>query len=227
VSTALITGASHGIGRAIAQQLADGWNIVAVARSQSELEALAHDISARGGRCRALALDITDHAAVSRALSSLDVDVLVNNAGIGIIKPVAEMSVEEWRTQVALNLDAMFYVTRALLPGMLARKRGHIVNIGSLTGRNPIVGGACYSGTKHAVVGFTESLMLEVRDAGVRVSLIMPGSVDTGFAGHGKGAPWKLTPETVGRAVRYVLEQTDEALISRVELRPARVESSK
>ncbi|HTL97035.1 MAG TPA: SDR family NAD(P)-dependent oxidoreductase [Gemmatimonadaceae bacterium] len=224
MSTALVTGASRGIGRAIAERFAERYEIVAVARSAKELEDVARSIESRGGRCRSIALDVSDHAAVSSALGSLEVDVLVNNAGLGIMKPIAEMSVEEWRRQVSVNLDGMFYVTRALLPGMITRQRGYVVNIGSLAGRNSFVGGACYSATKHAVIGFSESLMLEVRDAGVRVTVIMPGSVDTEFSGHAAGnAPWKLTPADVAESVWYVVSQPDRALVSRVEMRPARV----
>jgi NADP-dependent 3-hydroxy acid dehydrogenase YdfG len=224
VSTALVTGASRGIGRAIAERLAERYEIVAVARSAKELQDVARSIESRGGRCRSITLDVSDHATVSSALGSLEVDVLVNNAGLGIMKPIAEMSVDEWRRQVSINLDGMFYVTRALLPGMITRQRGYVVNIGSLAGRNSFVGGACYSATKHAVIGFSESLMLEVRDAGVRVTVIMPGSVDTEFSGHAAGnAPWKLTPADVAESVWYVVSQPDRALVSRVELRPARV----
>lgn len=227
MSTALVTGASRGIGRAIAERLAERYEIIAVARSATALQDVARGIESRGGRCRTITLDVGDHAAVSSALGSLDVDVLVNNAGLGIIKPIAEMSVDEWRRQVSVNLDGMFYVTRAVLPGMMGRQRGSIVNIGSLAGRNSFVGGACYSATKHAVIGFSESLMLEVRDAGVRVTVIMPGSVDTGFGGHTAGnAAWKLTAGDVAESVWYVVSQPDRALVSRVEMRPARVARS-
>ena len=123
---------------------------------------------------------------------------------------------------VAVNLDALFYVTRALLPGMVARGRGHIVNIGSLSGRGAFVGGTCYAATKHAVVGFSESLMMEVRDAGVRVSIVMPGSVDTSFSPSSGDASWKLSASDVASAVLFTLDQPDNSLVSRVELRPLR-----
>lgn len=224
MSTALVTGASRGIGRAVAERLAERYDIIAVARSGKALDELARSIAQRGGRCRTIVLDVSDHAAVASALASLEVDVVVNNAGVGVIKPVADLSVNEWRQQMAVNLDGMFYVTRAVLPGMIARGRGYVVNVGSLAGRNPFAGGACYSATKHAVIGFSESLMLEVRDAGVRVTVIMPGSVDTDFGGHAAGsASWKLTAGDVAESVWYVVSQPDRALVSRVELRPARV----
>jgi 3-oxoacyl-[acyl-carrier protein] reductase len=218
--TAVITGASRGIGRATARRLAAEWEIVAVARSAKDLESLRREIEDAGGDCSALELDVTDAAAVQRALSDIDAEVLVNNAGLGIMKPMLELGIDEWRSMVALNLDAVFYVTRALLPGMVKRGRGHVVNIGSLAGRGAFVGGSCYAATKHAMVGFSESLMMEVRDSGVRVSLVMPGSVDTAFSSSTGDASWKLGAADVAEAVAYTLAQPDGALVSRVELRP-------
>ncbi|HKV50246.1 MAG TPA: SDR family NAD(P)-dependent oxidoreductase [Gemmatimonadaceae bacterium] len=224
MSTALVTGASRGIGRAIAERLAERYEIIAVARSAKSLDDVARSIEKRGGRCRPIVLDVSDHAAVEKSLGSLDVEVLVNNAGLGIIKPLVDLGVDEWRQQMSVNLDGMFYVTRVVLPRMIARGRGYVVNIGSLAGRNSFVGGTCYSATKHAVIGFSESLMLEVRDAGVRVTVIMPGSVDTDFGGHTAGnASWKLTAGDVAEGVWYAINQPERALVSRVEMRPARV----
>lgn len=220
---AVITGASRGIGRAIAKRLAERWEIVAVARSSDELASLRREIESAGGTCRPITLDITDAAAVERALGGIEADVLVNNAGVGMLRPLLELSLEDWRTMVGVNLDALFYVTRVLLPGMVQRRAGFIITIGSLAGRNAFVGGACYAATKHAVVGFSESLMLEVRDAGVRVSTIMPGSVATDFGRPKSDKSWMLTAEDVADAVWFTLHQPENALISRVEMRPARV----
>jgi NADP-dependent 3-hydroxy acid dehydrogenase YdfG len=105
---------------------------------------------------------------------------------------------------------------------MVQRRRGHIINIGSLSGRGAFVGGTSYSATKHALVGFSESLMMEVRDSGVRVSLVMPGSVDTGFSSNKGDTSWKLRASDVADAVMYTLDQPGNALVSRVELRPLR-----
>lgn len=220
--TAVVTGASKGIGREVARRLAARWEIVAVARSAPELDDLCREIADVGGVCRALRLDVGDAAAVERSLAGIDADVLVNNAGIGIMRPLLELTVEEWRSTVAVNLDALFYVTRALLPGMVARGAGHVVNIGSLSGRSAFVGGSCYAATKHAVVGFSESLLLEVRDAGVRVSLIMPGSVDTQFRQRQGDKSWMLSASDVADAVLFAVDQSANSLISRVELRPLR-----
>ncbi|HEU4630681.1 MAG TPA: SDR family NAD(P)-dependent oxidoreductase [Gemmatimonadaceae bacterium] len=219
--TALVTGASRGIGRAIALRLAADHDVVAVARSADALQALARGIEARGGRCRAIPLDVTDAAAVRERLAGVEVDVLVNNAGVGVMKPLLEMAPEEWARQLDVNVNALYHVTRAVLPGMVDRGRGYVITIGSLAGRNTFAGGTAYTGTKHFVIGFSESLMLEVRDRGVRVSVVMPGSVDTDFGRGRTGAEWKLTADEVADAVAYLVSTPPHALVSRVEMRPA------
>jgi len=216
--TALVTGASRGIGRAIALRLANSHEILAVARSTTELDALASEIDAHGGRCRPIALDVTDGDAVARTLGGQAVDVLVNNAGVGTLKPFLELAPEEWRTMVDVNLNALYHVTRAVLPGMVERGRGDVINIGSIAGRSAFVGGSCYAATKWAVMAFTESLMLEVRDAGVRVSVVMPGSVATHF-GSREAKDWNLVPEDVAESVAHIVAAPPEVLIHRLEVR--------
>jgi NADP-dependent 3-hydroxy acid dehydrogenase YdfG len=164
-------------------------------------------------------LDLADHAAVTLALAGIEADVLVNNAGLITIKPFLEIAPAEWQAMLDVNLTALYTVTRALLPGMIARRRGFIVLLGSLAGRNTFVGGTGYTATKHGVIGFAESLMLEVREHNVRVATIMPGSVDT--KGVASDADWKLTTENVAEAVWFTITQPERALISRVEMRPA------
>jgi NADP-dependent 3-hydroxy acid dehydrogenase YdfG len=163
-NTAVVTGASRGIGRAVALRLGSSHHIVALARSLPELETLASDIRAAGGSCDTIELDVADANAVARALGGVRADVLVNNAGVGYMKPLLELNSDEWHAMVDVNFNALFHVTRAVLPGMVERGRGHIVMIGSIAGRSAFVGGSCYAATKHAVMGFSESLMLEVRD---------------------------------------------------------------
>jgi 3-oxoacyl-[acyl-carrier protein] reductase len=221
MSTALVTGASRGIGRAIALRLATRHGIVAVARSADELEELASTIARAGGRCRTIPLDVTDAAAVHEALAGLAVDVLVNNAGVGIMRPLLEMEPGEWARMMDVNVNALFHVTRAVLPGMVERGRGHVVNIGSLAGRSSFVGGTAYTGTKHFVIGFSESLMLEVREPGGKVSVVMPGSVNTAFGSGGeRDKSWALQAEDVAEAVAHVIETPPHVLVSRVEMRP-------
>ena len=144
---AVITGASRGIGRAIALRLAGEFEIAAVARSRDELDTLRLEIEHAGGVCRPLVADLTDAGAVDRTLSGIDAQVLVNNAGIGAIKPFVELTREEWRRMVDVNFNALFDVTRAVLPPMIARKSGHIVVIGSISARSAFVGGTCYAAT--------------------------------------------------------------------------------
>lgn len=217
---AVVTGASRGIGRAIALRLAPAYEIVAVARTGSELEALGREIEAKGGRCRPVVLDLADAGAIPAALAGIDADVLVNNAGIGVMKPLVELTPAEWDRMLAVNVSAPYHVTRALLPGMIARGRGHVVNISSIAGRSAFAGGAGYAATKHFVNGFSESLMLEVRDHGVRVSVVSPGSVATGFS-SGADAAWKLRPEQVADSVAHVLDAPPGALVYSVEVRAA------
>lgn len=225
--TAVVTGASRGIGRAIARRLARAHDIIAIARSEDELRSLADEIAADGGRCRPLPLDVTDAAAVQRALADVQAGILVNNAGVGHIKPLLDLSVEEWQEMVGVNFNALFYITRAVLPGMIRGGGGDIVNIGSLAGRNTFVGGTGYAGTKHAVIGFTESLMLEVRQHNVRVSVVMPGSVATELRtgspllGRADDTSWMLTPDDIAESVAFIVEQRSNALVSRIEIRPS------
>jgi NADP-dependent 3-hydroxy acid dehydrogenase YdfG len=215
---AVVTGASRGIGRAIAIRLASDYEIVAMARSEAKLEALAEEIERRGGACRPRCVDITNAEAVAAALAGIDAQVLINNAGIGLMKPFMELTRDEWRRMVDVNFNALFDVTRALLPGMIARKSGHIVMIGSISGRSAYVGGTCYAATKHAVMGFTECLMLEVRDSGVKVSVVNPGSVATEFS-HKPDPSWMLSAEEVADAVAFTLATPADVLVHRVEIR--------
>jgi 3-oxoacyl-[acyl-carrier protein] reductase len=220
--TALVTGASRGIGRAIALRLAaDGYDVIGVARDQAELDSLCAEIAKAGGKCRALPLDITDGAAVSRALANESVDVLVNNAGVGIIKPFVDMSLDEWTTMLDVNVNALYHVTHALLPKMLERGSGHVCTIGSISGRSAYAGGAAYSGTKAFVTAWAESLMLEVRGRGVKVSVVAPGGVATEFSGHTvtEADQWKLAPEDVASAVQQVIATPPDVLIHRLEVR--------
>jgi 3-oxoacyl-[acyl-carrier protein] reductase len=218
--TALVTGASRGIGRAIALRLAATHDVTAVARSPDDLARLADEVGAAGGRCAVVPLDVADPAAVARALGGRDADVLVNNAGVGVLKPLLELTPAEWHRMVDVNLNALYHVTRAVLPGMVARGRGHVVIVGSIAGRSAFVGGAGYAATKHAVMGFAESLMLEVRDAGVKVSVVSPGSVATEFSGRGgPKAGGQLDADDVAAAVAYAVATPPEVLVHRVEVR--------
>ena len=220
--SALVTGASRGIGRATALRLSAAFDIIAVARSAGELASLQEEIEIGGGVCRTIPLDIADEKAVGAALRGLEVDVLVNNAGVATMKPFLELTSAEWHRMVDVNFNSLYYVTHALIGGMVQRKQGFVVTIGSLAGRNTFVGGSCYAATKHAVMGFSESLMLEVRDAGVRVTVVMPGSVATDLTPSSGDQSWKLTSNQIADSVWYLVTQPESVLVSRIEIRPAR-----
>ena len=218
--TALVTGASRGIGRAIALALAPAHDLILTARSAAALSSVAQDAAAVGAKVQAIPCDLADPAAVHAALANVQCDVLINNAGVATIKPLLSLTSAQWQSMVDVNVNALFYVTRAVLPGMVERQRGHVVTIGSIAGRNTFVGGSCYSGTKHFVMGFSESLLLEVRDAGVKVSVVMPGSVETELFPAGTDTSWMCTPDDVASAVRHLVETPPHVLQYIVEVRP-------
>jgi short-subunit dehydrogenase len=215
---AVVTGASRGIGRAIATRLAAEYNIVAAARSADQLESLSREIVAAGGTCRSVPIDVTDPAAVEASLGGIDAQVLVNNAGMGVLKPLLELTREQWIQMVDLNFNALFDVTRAVVPAMVARRSGHVVVIGSIAGRSPSVGGTCYAATKAAANSFAESLMLELREVGVKVSVVNPGSVSTSFSERDNSS-WALAASDVADAVASILATPPAVLVHRVEIR--------
>lgn len=227
-ASGLVTGAGRGIGRAIALALGRaGVAVTAVSRTGAELDSLVREISAAGGRALAHPGDLRDPrvcaSAVARAREAHGrLQVLVNNAGVGLHAPVAETSDEDWARILDTNLTAVFRLIRAALP-QLADGGGHVFMVSSLAGSNAIAGMAAYCASKAALDHFAQCLMLEVRHQGVKVTTIAPGSVDTAFGGAraGDGA-WMLRPDDVAAAVLDLLRTRDEAHLSRVELRPLR-----
>lgn len=220
--TAIVTGASRGIGRAVAMKLAGTHEIMAVARDAKLLDALRRDIEAAGGTCRPCVLDLAQPADIERALGGVSAEGVVNNAGVITKKPLLGLTPDEWDEMMAVNVSALFHVTRQVLPGMIERGHGHIVNIASIAGRSAFPGGTGYVATKHAVLGFSESLMLEVREHGVKVSVVMPGSVATDMlVGDNPDRSWMLRPEDVATVVGQILSMPAHALVYQVEVRAA------
>jgi 3-oxoacyl-[acyl-carrier protein] reductase len=228
--TALVTGATAGIGRATAFALGQaGYRVGVCARTPSNLRTLLDDLAsariAAAGHPADVGLeaDVRDMVAeVTRALGPID--VLVNNAGVALLKPFAELTLEDWDTTMATNLRSMYLVTREVLPGMRERKRGAVVNVSSLAGRNGFAGGTAYSASKHAVLGFSRSLMLEVRKDNIRVITICPGSVDTGLIreqGVLKPDLAKiLRAEDVAATILSSLALPERAMVSELDVRP-------
>jgi 3-oxoacyl-[acyl-carrier protein] reductase len=228
-ASALVTGAGRGIGRAIAKALArEGALVTAVSRTPRELDSLVGEIEEEGGRARAFAGDLRDAsvcpAAVDAAVSTFGgLRVLVNNAAIGASSNLADTSDETWDAVIGTNLTAPFRLTRAALPH-LSRKGGHVFMISSLAGSNAIAGLAAYCASKAALDHLAACLMLEVRQQGVKVTTIAPGSVDTSFGAMPRGGDtsWMLTAEDVAATVVDLLRVRDGAHLSRVDMRPAR-----
>ncbi len=219
-----ITGASRGIGRALSLRFAATHRVLAAARDEEALASVVAEVQAAGGEAESLLLDLSDAPGIANRIASAlhgrTVDVLVHNAGVGVMKPLLELTPDEWHTMMDVNVNALYHVTRAVLPAMVARGQGHIVIIGSIAGRSAFVGGAGYATTKHAVMGFAENLMLEVRDAGVKVSVVSPGSVATEFGGGGgPRATSQLRADDVAAAVMSVVNTPPEVLIHRAEVR--------
>jgi 3-oxoacyl-[acyl-carrier protein] reductase len=227
---ALVTGATEGIGRATAEALGRaGYRVGICSRSPEKVAATLTELRAAGIAAAGAAADVADPDQVGRLVDEIrgalgEIDVLINNAGVLIARPFEELTLEEWDATMATNLRSLYLTTRLVLPGMRARRRGTIVNVASLAGRNGFVGGAAYTASKHAVLGFSKSLMLEVRKDNVRVVAICPGSVATGMLREQpmlKSDPGRiLRPEDVAASILHVLTLPTGALVSELDIRP-------
>jgi 3-oxoacyl-[acyl-carrier protein] reductase len=230
-TTALVTGATHGIGRATAFALGRaGYRVGVCARTGAQVDALVAELREAGIEAAGRAADVTDAgqaaAAVDHVAAAIgEVGVLVNNAGVLIARPIEELTLEDWDATMATNLRGLFLMTRAVLPPMRARRQGAIVNVASLAARHGFVGGAAYVASKHAVLGFGRSLMLELRKEGIRVITVCPGSVATGMMRDQpmlKPDPDRiLQPEDVAETILHCLRLPERALVSEVDIRPA------
>ena len=228
--SALVTGSTRGIGKAIAEAiLTHGGRVFITARNTDDVkQTVASLLSRHPDRVFGTACDVGNYNSVRSMYSVLQssmgsLDILVNNAGVGSRTYVEQMSVEEWGTTLETNLFGVFYCCHEALPLMKGRG-GYIINIGSLAGKHASAGSAAYCASKFALVGFSESLMQEVRYDHIRVSHVMPGSVNTGFGRGGGQDPaktWKLLPEDVASAVINLVEMDPRALPSQLELRPS------
>jgi 3-oxoacyl-[acyl-carrier protein] reductase len=228
-SVAVVTGGSRGIGYAIVQRLAAmDATVILTGRDEARVQQVARDLTNRGYRAEGLGCDVTDLASVEALGEHLRssfgrVDILVNNAGIGGPPGMLhELAPDEWEAIFNTNLRGVYYMMRTMVPLMIAAGAGHVINISSLAGKNPLPRGAAYSASKWGLNGLSYGVAEELRSQNIRVSVICPGSVDTDFGSrrHGKDTQKMLKPEDVAHAVAMLVTQEPQSFISEVLIRP-------
>lgn len=223
---AIVTGASRGIGKMIALSLAkEGVIVVLTARNGEQLRAVQREIEQSGGTAMAAVADVTSESSVGELVSSVvasfgTVDILINNAGVGRFSVIEALDVDQFDAMMNVNLRGVFLCCKAVIPFMKSQRRGEIVTIASLAGKNSFAGGSVYSATKWGVIGFSRSLMLEVRNHQIRVVTICPGSVNTNFADTQRNDPAIIQPDDVADTVLFALRMPDRVNVSEIDIRP-------
>ena len=225
--SAIVTGGTRGIGYAIAKALVSaGANVAITGRLESDVENATSELGKIGpGTISGYACDVRNYDAVKSLFGAFGgVDILINNAGIGIFSSVESMSPEDFRAVLETNVFGVFYCCHEAIPVMKQRGGGYIINISSLAGANPHPQMAAYNASKFGLNGFSEALMQEVRHDGIKVTYIMPGSVNTEFGGDEPSdqKSWQLQPDDIAEVVIDLLAYPGRALPSRIEIRPSR-----
>lgn len=233
--TAVVTGGTRGIGRAIAARLLEeGARVAICGRRQKSVDDAVRELSPKG-RIFGMAADVSKLEEVRLFVRAVQqnlggIHILVNNAGAGTFGSVAELTPAAWEQMISLNLTGAYYCSHEVIPILRQGGGGDVINIGSLAGTNAFAGGAAYNASKFGLIGFSEAMMLDHRYDGVRVSLIMPGSVDTAFGKQNdsadqektvKKSQWKIAPEDIADMVICVLQMPARTTVSRVEIRPS------
>jgi len=225
---AVVTGGTRGIGLAIAEALAlAGAGVAICGRTQAHIETAVRQLTNTSkSKVVAKVADVRNSTEVSSFFEYLDrelgqLDIVVNNAGVGIFKSTAELSVEEWQKTLDTNLSGVFYCSKEALR-RIRNRGGYIINISSLAGKNAFASGAAYNASKFGLNGLSEAMMLDHRNENVKVSYILPGSVATEFSSSSGGEKWKIAPEDVAEIVLMLLKTPARTLISRVEVRPSK-----
>jgi NAD(P)-dependent dehydrogenase (short-subunit alcohol dehydrogenase family) len=225
---AVVTGAGRGIGAAIAIKLANmGAATVLCGRRKEHLESTAKTISENGGKAHLSVCDVTDSRSVETVSREVEqkfgrLDILVNNAGVGGFGgPLHQMPPESWEQVLNTNLRGVYYCVRSFAPMMIRARSGHIINISSLAGKNPLPNGAAYAASKWGLNGLSYSIAEELRSHNIRVSVVCPGSVNTDLSPHtGKDATKMLQPEDVAHTVAMLVTQSPQSFVSEVLIRP-------
>lgn len=225
---AVVTGATRGIGYAIAEALLrEGAAVAICGRSAEGVEQAFRKLrDATGGKVAGTTADVSNRGDAERLFQFADremggVDILINNAGIGVFRPMGEMPPAEFDRVIGTNLAGVFHCCQLALPLMKKRGGGAMIQIGSLAGKNPFAGGSAYNASKFALNGFAEAMMLDHRYDGIRVSTICPGSVDTDFQPRRERAEWRTQPEDIAQIVLTVLRLPERTMMSYVEVRPS------
>jgi len=226
-SVVWITGSGRGIGRAAALKLAEkGATVLLSARTQSEIDAVAAEIRKTGGQAHAYCCDVSQKEQVDELVKKASqqvgaIDILINNAGIGIFKKVTELTELDWDAMMGSNLKSAFLCTQAVLPAMIENKAGHIINVISVAGRQPYYNCAGYCASKYGMLGFTDVLRMEVRKYNIKVTSFLPGATDTAIWGQANVDRTKMmSPEDVAEALASVCCSDDNVMIEEVILRP-------
>lgn len=225
---AVVTGGTEGIGRSVVEALArQGGSVMLTSRSRERAEKVAAEIdgshpgSVAGFGCDQREPDQCQALVAATRERFGGLHILVNNAGLGVFKPIQEMTHEDFRLQIDTNLTGVFNCIKAALPELQEADDAWIINMGSLASRNTFRGGAGYNASKFGLLGMTEAMMLDVRYDGIRTSIIMPGSVNTGFNDHDEDRRWAIQPEDIGETVLQLLSYPGHTHVSRVEMRPS------
>lgn len=228
MKTALITGGTKGIGYGIAEVLiGEGYRVALTGRNEETVnEAAAQLNQLKEGYALGLVADVRDFESQQKAVDRVTeqwggLGVLVANAGVGHFAPIDTLTAEQWQETVDINLTGVFYSVKAALPA-LKKSKGYIITIASLAGTNFFANGSAYNASKFGLVGFTQAVMLDVRNDGIKVTTIMPGSVATHFNDHepSEKDAWKIQPEDIGQIVADLLKMNPRTLPSKIEVRP-------
>lgn len=228
---AIVTGGTQGIGRAITKSLLqEGFKVVICSRNEEKVSSCLEELKLSwGGAIKGINCDVRSYSQVMNLIDFTvkeygGVDLLVNNAAVGIFNSVMGITPEQFKEVIETNLIGVFYCCHAAIPVLKRRGNGYIINISSLAGKQAFAGGSAYNASKFGLNGFSEAIMQDLRYENIRVSYILPGSVDTGFRGHQTEnvASWKLYPEDVARVVIELINHNPRSLPSRVEIRPSR-----